>query len=188
MSTTTRETQPRLIIVSGAPASGKSTLAERLARELHHPLLAKDAFKESLADTLGSRDREWSKALGLAAMRLLYDVAARLLRAGDDAVIESNFYRGISEADLAPLVSLSQAVMIHCQAPAGIITRRYVDRDASGVRHAVHTGGDLLAELEPKLEAGVFEPLALDLPLICVDTSDGYDPPLAEVLARIGQV
>lgn len=36
---------PLLILVSGAPASGKTTLALRLAQELHLPALCKDAIK-----------------------------------------------------------------------------------------------------------------------------------------------
>ena len=38
-------THPTLIIVTGAPATGKSTLAERLSDEFDLPLFTKDGFK-----------------------------------------------------------------------------------------------------------------------------------------------
>lgn len=55
-----------LIIVLGPPCAGKTTLARRIAQEFQLPLIAKDDIKESLFDSLGWRDREWSKKLGRA--------------------------------------------------------------------------------------------------------------------------
>jgi adenylate kinase family enzyme len=42
----------RLVIVSGAPGAGKTTLARRLAAELAMPLIVRDDIKEAL---MGSR-------------------------------------------------------------------------------------------------------------------------------------
>lgn len=48
---------PQVILVNGLPATGKTTLARRIATDLRLPLLAKDAIKETLFDTLGWSDR-----------------------------------------------------------------------------------------------------------------------------------
>jgi adenylate kinase family enzyme len=45
----------RVVIVSGAPGAGKSTMAGPLAGELGFPLLSKDVIKETLFDVVGSR-------------------------------------------------------------------------------------------------------------------------------------
>ena len=58
-------TRPLLIVVTGAPCAGKTTLARRIAETFRLPLIAKDDIKESLFDSLGWKDREWSKQLGL---------------------------------------------------------------------------------------------------------------------------
>ena len=50
--------QSYCILVTGIPASGKSTIAEHLAKELSLPCFSKDAFKEILFDTVGFRSRE----------------------------------------------------------------------------------------------------------------------------------
>jgi predicted kinase len=40
------------VVVSGSPASGKTTLARAIASELNLPLIAKDAIKEALMSVL----------------------------------------------------------------------------------------------------------------------------------------
>jgi predicted kinase len=57
-----------LIVVTGLPGSGKATLSAELAARLDLPLIAKDRYKEILFDTLGVRDRSWSRQIGQAAI------------------------------------------------------------------------------------------------------------------------
>ena len=89
---------PLLVVVTGNPGVGKSTLARRLADELRLPLLAKDAIKERLGDVLGPpADRAASQALGRATMLVLFDVVDELLRGGQSVIVESNFYGDAAE-------------------------------------------------------------------------------------------
>ena len=45
-----------LVVVTGLPGSGKTTIAGPLAAELGWPLLGKDTIKEALFDALGTGD------------------------------------------------------------------------------------------------------------------------------------
>jgi predicted kinase len=49
-----------LIVVSGAPGTGKSTIAAALGAALRFPVLSLDPIKEALADVLGLGDEDWS--------------------------------------------------------------------------------------------------------------------------------
>src|SRR2546421_10477549 len=82
---------PLVVIVTGPPCTGKTTLGRRLARELALPFLGKDLIKESLFDTLGVGDREWSKKLGRATVELLFVLMESELAAGRSFLVESNF-------------------------------------------------------------------------------------------------
>ena len=91
------DVRPVLVLVSGAPGSGKTTLAARLATDLRLPLLTKDAIKEALLDAVAAPGRARPRELGAAAFAVLYAVVGRLLDADVGAVVEGNFRRGRSE-------------------------------------------------------------------------------------------
>ena len=62
---------PALVLISGAPGTGKTTMGRHLATGLRIPYLGKDLIKESLFDSLGTKDREWSVKLGIASIEKL---------------------------------------------------------------------------------------------------------------------
>jgi predicted kinase len=69
----------QIVLVSGAPGAGKTTLAVPLACELGFPLLSKDDIKDALWDALDlpSADLLWSRKVGGAAMEVLWTLAMR---------------------------------------------------------------------------------------------------------------
>jgi hypothetical protein len=87
-------------VVSGPPASGKSTLAPALAGELRLPLVAKDTIKDALMSVLPVPDVDASRQLGRAAVVAMLAGAAA---SPSGAVIESNFYRSRAVGDLGRL-------------------------------------------------------------------------------------
>lgn len=146
------------------------------------PCLHKDAIKESLWESLGPTDIESSRRLGYAAIQLLNVLAGELLSAGSSVVVEANFRAGLSEGLLLPLVAKSRAFLIHCHVPAPLALQRYRDRVGSADRHPAHHDLEVLETLAAVLPEYV-EPLRLPIPVLAVDTSDGYRPSLAEIVA-----
>ncbi|GAC1701079.1 MAG: hypothetical protein NVS9B6_15550 [Candidatus Limnocylindrales bacterium] len=106
---------------------------------------------------------------------MLYAVAQSLLDAGVGLVLESNFRRGVSEAELRPLVERSRAVFVHCAVPDAERRRRYAGRS----RHPGHFDAALLAAWDP--DATVFGPPDLRLTVIEADGA----APTAETVAGV---
>jgi predicted kinase len=152
-----------LIVVSGAPATGKSTIAAALAADLRWPLLPLDPLKETLADVLGLGDEDWSDRLGDAAAQVIFRLTAQF----PDAIVEG-WWRG-TRRELA-LAAFAGAVEVFCRCPPELAARRM--RDRHGVsRHPIHRD-----VMNPAIADRAFElartviPLGLGAALIEVDT------------------
>ena len=90
-----------LILITGLPGTGKSTLARSLARHLGVPLICKDTIKEPLLDLLGTADRSGSRRLSDASFAVMFALARDCLRAGTDVILEGNFRSGEHEVALS---------------------------------------------------------------------------------------
>ena len=179
--------RPILVIVSGAPATGKTTLARIVAERLAVPYFGKDELKEAIADKVGAPgDVATSQRLGLAAYEVLFTMGRRVLESGAGLVIESNFRRGVSERELLPLIELADARLVHCTADPAAVRSRYDERFLRGERHPAHLDAHRAPELASELASGLFEPLELRIPKLVVRTDDGYVPSLVDVLAFAG--
>jgi predicted kinase len=154
----------RLVYVSGAPGSGKTSLAVPLAAELGYALISKDRIKETLHDALGAPDPDltWLRRLGGAAMELLWALAAD----APTAVIEANF-RPHSQHEGAKLSELAaQAVEVHCACPPELALQRYNTRLTHPVHVATRLQLDAMKEFDRPVGIGT---------LITVDTTVPVD-------------
>ena len=176
---------PLLVVVTGPPASGKTTVARPLATELGLPLLAKDAVKETLFDVLGAGDRPWSRRLGHATYAVLFLIAGELLGAGRPLVLEANFARGPAEEDFRALPP-HRLLQVLCSAPDDIVLERWRGRALRGERHPGHV--DL--EIEHEVVAALRERRhdALDLPGERIEIDTTRPVRLDEVVAAAARL
>jgi predicted kinase len=160
----------KIVLVSGSPGAGKSTLAVPLARALNFTLIAKDDIKETLYETLDGRpdDREFSRKVGAASWEVLWKLAS----SSPEVILESNF-RPKSQIEVDRLATFEgQIVEVHCCCPPEEIIRRYANRSAAGERHYAHALNEITAE-----QVAEFDGWMGFGTLIEVDTSSPVDIP-----------
>ena len=164
-------TKPLLVVVTGPPASGKSSIARDLASALETPFISKDELKERLYEVLGSGD-EVEETVDTAALAILFSVARSNLDAGVDVLVESNFD---SDSDTEPIRELdARIVQVHCGGDTDELVRTFAERSARGERHPGHDDGpEDAAEVRRKIESGCWDPLQIPGDLIRVDTTNG---------------
>ena len=167
------------VVVSGPPASGKSTVAPALAQGLGLPLLAKDTIKDAMMCRLPVPDLEASRQLGRAAVAVMLAVAAD---SPVGAVLESNFFRSKAAADLAALPG--RVVEVFCRCDRDVAAARYAAR--AGTRAAGHFDGQ--RRPEELWNDEVAEPVAGVWPVIEVRTDRPVDLDALLVAVRAAMV
>ena len=173
-----------IVLVTGPPAGGKTTIASELAGALALPLIAKDRLKELLYDVLGSGDVEWSRRLGRAVYPLLYHALEAELRAGRSCLLEANFDHDEAARELAAVRERHpfRALQIVCTAAPDVLLRRYAER--AGTRHPGHVDAARVDDVREAIAAGRWRALPLDGETIEVDTTDWAAVDVAALVER----
>ena len=181
--------RPVLILISGAPATGKTVLARRLAKALPVPVIQRDAIKETLFDNLGIGDREWSKKLGAASFALFYLTVETILSAGRSVIAEAAFHRPYSVRWLAGVRDRFdiEVLELHCHAGSQTLFHRYMRRSRTTERHAGHDAGmSVEAQArEWRRQYPVYGPLTDGAELFKIDTTDFAAVDNEAVIARV---
>jgi predicted kinase len=177
--------RPTLIVVSGPPASGKTSLAHALARAVHCPAICRDEIKEGFV--LGARSESFEPARGdganLQATTVFLDVVEFLLQRGVTLVAEASFQHHRWAPRLTAFAELASLRIINCAVDDAVAHQRRRQRWINDPwRRRFH------ADPDPEHSARAadsppYQPVRLARPTLIVDTSDGYRPTFDEIVS-----
>jgi predicted kinase len=120
---------------------------------------------------------------------LFFEVLRVLVAGGVTVVAEAAFQDRLWRQGLEPLEDLARLRIVQCHVDVAVARGRAAARGEQPARVAAH--GDSLARLGPEgWEQGFasFERLSISAPSLDVDTTDGYMPELAEVVAFVNRL
>ncbi len=119
------------VLISGLPASGKSTLGRELAAALGLPLIDKDEILESLFDSMRGDRRTLSRESDV--------LFARAAAQSTGAILVSHWHTPEMPGNSGtPLPSVQPLINVHCVCDWRIAAERFLQRE----RHSGHRDRD----------------------------------------------
>lgn len=186
--------RPRLVVITGAPGSGKTTLGTRLSQELQLLFVARDQIRRGLYVTAGLWDATPPDPVPTrrAAPETFLQVLESTASLGVSAIAECVFARDDPTAfDRVSAVADCSVIVTHsAHASERFQTRQMSDRligggpvlEALGFASIKDHTADAVDRMRT-LTAGMRT--EFDAPTLTVTTDEGYDPPLEDIVAFI---
>jgi len=167
---------PKLIIIGGSLATGKTSLARFLEEQTGIKRLSMDDLKETFFDLGGYRDRDWSKRIGGLAWPTFKELVDMHLERGDDVIAEATFlwpddHEWVQDLGDRHGAELHQVWMT---ADPRVSRERFIARANSEERHPGHCDDlvHVIDEFDQRFFNKTFIPMPVKGKTMVVDTTD----------------
>jgi len=184
------DSSPKLIIVGGSIATGKTTVSKFVAEKTGFRRIALDEIKEALFDVGGYKDRAWSKEIGAATHPVFRQLIQMYLSRGESVIADATF---IWEDDRIWLKEFSERynaelIQIWMTADPQTARARFLERSLT-TRHPGHCDSieTVLGEFDERYFSKRIEPLLDGVRTHVIDTTDSDSMDLESIMQLLNQ-
>jgi len=176
--------KPLLIIVTGSIASGKTTLAHILAEKLNCPLISRDKLKEGYINTVNAEHSQLDASVDMHIYDTFFEAISLLISKKISFIAEAAFQDKLWRPKLLGLLDKAEIKIVICKANVELIKIRFASRLSKNPdREKFHGDQSLsLSEKEFSSLTENYNPVAIDTPVLEVDTTENYSPTIEEII------
>jgi adenylate kinase family enzyme len=178
---------PILIVITGRPGSGKTTLARTLARTIRCPIISRDEIKEGLVNTLKNSEILFEADLNGDVYNTFFETIEFLLRKNITLVSEAAFQHKLWTPKLNSLKKIAQIKLICCSVNSQLAKSRFIQRGLEDPERAYFHDDWSIQKTKEGTDPlnSSYEPPKLSVPTLIVDTSENYQPIFEEIVAFV---
>lgn len=169
----------KIIIIEGYLASGKSTFAKRLSKQLNIPYLVKDTFKIALCENIEVSNRSESSRFSTVTFDAMMYVVERMFETGYSIIIEGNFapagVKKVNEAGIIKRLIDSYgygSLTFKFTGNTQVLHKRFVEREETEERGRVNKIGSAVSYDDFNLWCHNLDSFDVGGKVVEVDTSD----------------
>lgn len=169
----------KIIIIEGYLASGKSTFAKQLSKQINVPYLIKDTFKIALCENIEVSNRTESSRFSTVTFDAMMYVAERMLETGYPIILEGNFVPvGIKKVNEAGIIKRLidsyryDSLTFKFTGNTQVLFKRFVEREETVERGQVNKIGSKVSYSDFNKWCRNLESFDVGGKIIKVDTSD----------------
>lgn len=179
--------KPYLIVVTGRPGAGKTTLAETLSKTWYLPLLSRDRVKEGYVHTMQVPHDKLPEDANLLATRAFFDILGFMLDRNVSVIAEAAFQHKLWETFLEPLSEKAEIILVICRVDGRLALDRFLERGMNDENRGYFHGDKGVQMLKSGVQPTVGDYNEPNLPYrtVVIDTSDGYTPDLNTLKTQI---
>jgi len=178
--------KPLLIVVTGRPASGKTTLSRILSTEIKCPLVSRDEFKEGYINTFQSHHNDLPSTATQDIYAVFFQTIELMLSNNISLVAEAAFQHKLWHPKLRSLANIADIRIVICDIAPALARSRFIDRMSSDAGREKFHGdeAELLQQPDDSLITSYKAP-DLPFPTLKVDTTEDYRPDIGRIVEFI---
>ena len=169
----------KIIIIEGYLASGKSTFAKQLSKQINVPYLIKDTFKIAMCENITVTDRSERSRFSTVTFDAMMYVVERMFETGYPIIIEGNFVpAGVKEVNEAGIIKHLidsygyDSLTFKFTGNTQVLHKRFVEREETAERGQVNKIGSEVSYSDFNKWCHNLDSFDVGGKIIKVDTSD----------------
>lgn len=176
---------PLLIVITGRPASGKTTLAHILSKEIRFPLLSRDELKEGYINSTGVHHNQSVNSVDWHIYETFFETIDLLISRGVSLIVEAAFQHKLWKPKLSDFLEKADVRIIVCEINPALAKIRFAKRLLNDPNRKKYHGDKPGEKLISMIET--YEQINIDTPILDVDTTSNYNPGIKKIISFIKQ-
>jgi predicted kinase len=177
--------KPYLVVITGRPGSGKTTLAHNLAKEMHCPAFCRDEFKEGFVNTIGLNHASLDQDINWQIYETFFQTVEFMVSKGVSLIVEAAFQHKLWFPKLDSLQNKTRMSIFICAVEPQVARSRFIARGLADPTREYFHGDQTVHTAKDGIELPIcdYDPPVISVPTLTVNTANGYDPSLEDIVS-----